>query len=654
MKGTHAVGFVRSGAAIIAAAFTLSACLSSDEGTSPWTGPVDKEITVSGSVGDGPAVNSTLSIRSRSGESLATFNSDLSGTYRVSIIANSEDYPLLIDATGGRDIVTDEAPDFVMHSAVLGAGSNITANVNPFSTLAYQAAADMNAGLTSTNLRAAEDLVLAAASSGLSTMAGGPTRTPIDTANISEVIKASETLAEVVRRTRDALTAAGRSATGDSVVEALGSDLIDGVIEGNGGSRADPRVSAVAVVSAAQVLLESMANELHVNGANATGDIQRAIDQVAGGPVSPTLDELPVTAGMLAQAVVGLEAAHAVTGESRILDLIQALDGVQPGLKPALVRTLLPGDYRSALDGAVQLAAAGDDSIVATINDTARNGSTTSGTGNRAPTISGQPPATVRAGMTYTFTPTASDLDGDPLTFDIAARPEWASFDAASGRLTGTPQAAHTGRYDGIVITVSDGELDSSIGPFSITVTTNNTGPSISGTPPTEVGAGEAYTFTPQASDPDGDTLRFSISGIPSWASFDMTTGRLSGTPDDVHVGMYPDIVISVSYGNASASLAPFSIEVTSPGAATGSVTLNWTPPTENEDGSQLMNLAGYRLYWGRDGGALSNTVTINNPSVTRYVVGNLTPGTYEFAATAINGDGVESRFSNGVTKVVP
>jgi len=26
-----------------------------------------------------------------------------------------------------------------------------------------------------------------------------------------------------------------------------------------------------------------------------------------------------------------------------------------------------------------------------------------------------------------------------------------------------------------------------------------------------------------------------------------------------------------------------------------GSVTLNWTPPTENEDGSPLMDLAGYR-----------------------------------------------------------
>ena len=84
-----------------------------------------------------------------------------------------------------------------------------------------------------------------------------------------------------------------------------------------------------------------------------------------------------------------------------------------------------------------------------------------------------------------------------------------------------------------------------------------------------------------------------------------------------------------------------------------GSATLNWTPPTQNEDGSQLTNLAAYRILWSRDGGSFSNSVRINNPSVTRYVVENLAPGTYEFTATAINSAGVESRSSNSITRVV-
>ncbi|MFQ5610136.1 MAG: putative Ig domain-containing protein, partial [Woeseiaceae bacterium] len=614
------------------------------DSSEPWTGAVESEVTVSGSVGDGPAINSSVRIRSRDGDSLATFVSDSSGSYRVDLKVSDRQFPLLVDASGGIDIVTNSAPDFVMRSAAVSSGKNVTANVNPFSTLAYEAATDMNGGLTSANLLAAEDIVVASANSGLTTLVSqGPMQTRVDGGNAAEIIKASETIAEVIRRTRDALNASGRTSTGNSVMEALGSDLIDGVIEGNGGSRADSRTAAVAIVAAAQVLLEAMVNELHVNGVDVTNDMRMAIDQVVSGPVSPSLDDLSVTAEMIGQARIGLEAAFAVTSDTGISDLIQVLDGVQAGMAPALVRTLMPGSYRDALHSAVAMAAAGDDSVVATINGVARSGGTSGDGNNRAPTISGQPANTVRAGTPYDFSPTASDLDGDSLSFSITARPDWATFDTSTGRLSGTPLATHVGRYDGISITVSDGALTSSVGPFSIEVTTGNSAPTITGTPATTVGVSETYSFTPQASDPDGDTLRFLISGDPNWATFDTLTGRLSGTPNAVHVGVYDGIVITVTDGSSQASLAAFSIEVTDAGAATGSVALNWTPPTENEDGSPLMDLSGYKLYWGRDGGVLGNSVTIDNPSITRFIVDNLTPGSYEFVATAINSAGVES-----------
>ena len=64
--------------------------------------------------------------------------------------------------------------------------------------------------------------------------------------------------------------------TVDAVIEALASDLIDKVIEGNGGPRADARVAAVANVATAQVILEAMNNELHVNGTDATDAMRRA------------------------------------------------------------------------------------------------------------------------------------------------------------------------------------------------------------------------------------------------------------------------------------------------------------------------------------------------------------------------------------------
>jgi hypothetical protein len=181
----------------------------------------------------------------------------------------------------------------------------------------------------------------------------------------------------------------------------------------------------------------------------------------------------------------------------------------------------------------------------------------------------------------------------------------------------------------------------------------DNEGPAISGTPRTIVGSGERYSFKPSVTDPDSTVFRFEISGKPAWAKFDVLTGRLYGTPELGDVGVYRDIVISVSDGKANASLQAFSIEVVDSRSATGSETLKWTPPTENEDGSPLLNLAGYRVYWGRSGESLSNSVRIDNPSVTRYVVENLAPGDYEFAVTAVNNRGIESRFSNIKAKTI-
>ncbi len=83
------------------------------------------------------------------------------------------------------------------------------------------------------------------------------------------------------------------------------------------------------------------------------------------------------------------------------------------------------------------------------------------------------------------------------------------------------------------------------------------------------------------------------------------------------------------------------------------STTLSWTPPTENDDGTALTDLDGYRIYWGTTPGNYPNSVTIGNEGTTTYVVDNLAPGTYEFVATSFNASGVESVYSNPTTKVV-
>lgn len=178
-----------------------------------------------------------------------------------------------------------------------------------------------------------------------------------------------------------------------------------------------------------------------------------------------------------------------------------------------------------------------------------------------------------------------------------------------------------------------------------------NHAPTISGTPTASVNASAPYTFTPTAADADGDTLAFTIQNKPAWAAFSTTTGRLSGTPAAADVGTYSNISITVSDGKTSTALSAFAIAVTT--VATGRATLSWTAPTENTDGSTLSNLAGYRIRYGTSASALTQTIVIDNASVTTYVVENLSPATWYFAVTAVNSQGAESSNSNVANKQI-
>uniref|UniRef100_UPI0021CAAF4D putative Ig domain-containing protein n=1 Tax=Parapedobacter soli TaxID=416955 RepID=UPI0021CAAF4D len=182
---------------------------------------------------------------------------------------------------------------------------------------------------------------------------------------------------------------------------------------------------------------------------------------------------------------------------------------------------------------------------------------------NDAPTITGTPATTVNQDAAYSFIPDADDIEDDDLTFSIANKPDWATFDPATGELSGTPGNDDVGITTGIVITVSDGELDASLAAFDLEVVNVNDAPTIGGTPATSINQDAAYSFTPTAADIDaGDVLTFSIFNKPDWATFNATTGELSGTPGNDDVGVITGIIISVSDGAASASLPAFDLEV--------------------------------------------------------------------------------------------
>ena len=293
---------------------------------------------------------------------------------------------------------------------------------------------------------------------------------------------------------------------------------------------------------------------------------------------------------------------------------------------------------------------------------------------NSAPAIGGSPVTSVQVDEAYSFRPAASDADGDTLKFSVVNLPAWASFNSTTGRISGTPRAGSEGTYSDIVVSVSDATDVAFLPMFAITVTAapavpppvtppaptlpdptppppTNRPPTISGTPATSVTVGSAYAFQPSASDPDGQPLTFLIAGQPGWADFDKASGRLSGNPTAADAGTWSNIRISVSDGQATASLGAFAIAVNQ--VANGAATVSWVPPTQNTDGSTITDLKGYRIKYGQAANALGNVVTIPNVGVTSAVIENLGPGTWYFGVVAYNASAVESEISELAQKTI-
>jgi hypothetical protein len=111
---------------------------------------------------------------------------------------------------------------------------------------------------------------------------------------------------------------------------------------------------------------------------------------------------------------------------------------------------------------------------------TSTSGTSTSGTsGSTAPSgstgstslsITGLPPKAVQAGQAYSFTPSVQNSTGRALSFSIANKPNWATFSATNGSLSGSPSASNVGTDSNIMITVSTDQQSATLSPFAISV----------------------------------------------------------------------------------------------------------------------------------------------------------------------------------------
>ena len=198
------------------------------------------------------------------------------------------------------------------------------------------------------------------------------------------------------------------------------------------------------------------------------------------------------------------------------------------------------------------------------------------------------------------------------------------------------------------VAACGDGGSDGGSGSTSVGGSTL----SLSGTPPSQVMQGSQLNFAPNISNPNNVSLTFTATNLPSWASINPSTGRITGTPSSADVGTYTGISITVSGGGESFTSPSYSIMVVA--TAAGSATLTWTPPTQYTDGASLV-IDHYNLYVAGSQSALGGAtpITVGAGQTSHTVVQLSTGQTWYFAITAVDASNIESVFSNIAQKAL-
>ena len=173
------------------------------------------------------------------------------------------------------------------------------------------------------------------------------------------------------------------------------------------------------------------------------------------------------------------------------------------------------------------------------------------GSTNTAPQITQEIGQNSREGDSIQLPIQASDVDGDSLTFSASGLPDGLSINSTSGLISGTLASGSAGNYNAGV-SVSDGQAsDSTTIAWTVTAVATNQPPEITTLAEQSNQEGDTPNLSVVATDPDGDVLSYSASGLPGGLSIDSASGLISGTLSNSSAGTHR-VTVTVGDGQAS------------------------------------------------------------------------------------------------------
>ena len=152
---------------------------------------------------------------------------------------------------------------------------------------------------------------------------------------------------------------------------------------------------------------------------------------------------------------------------------------------------------------------------------------------NRAPELTNPGSKTNAEAESISFTPSASDPDGNTLTYSAENLPQGLGINASSGEISGVTSytASQLSPYS-VTITVQDNgsPVLQAQETFTWTITDVNGQPVVTNPGNKTSSEGDTVSLFITATDPDEDELTFSASNLPDGLSIDSGSGEISGT----------------------------------------------------------------------------------------------------------------------------
>ncbi|MHB8973310.1 MAG: putative Ig domain-containing protein [Pirellulaceae bacterium] len=300
--------------------------------------------------------------------------------------------------------------------------------------------------------------------------------------------------------------------------------------------------------------------------AHAAGTVAVRITTLSGtSPVDPAHDSFTYTTSSSSGPLTVTRPADQISVEGASVSLAVSATSSNPGaFTYALVGQLegLSIDLSGLICGTISHGAAdvnrGQYAITVTVTDGGNYSASQTFSWlvtdvYRQPVITNPGSKTSAEGSPVTLAVTASNPEGNTLTYSASGLPGGLSIDPATGVISGTIDCNAANSSDGLYRTmlyVSDGEGGTDAETFEWRVTDTPRGPVMDTVGAQAIAEGTAVSIQVAANSPDDRALAYAATGLPTGLSVDIHSGLISGTVDYSTAQLmmsYRTVVVSVS-----------------------------------------------------------------------------------------------------------